>query len=333
MICTDNYKLFLLFLTLYAISAQKFKYSQFERTIVVECYYVNNLSIILTQKCYKKYFKTRNAPTRQTIRNIVKRFNKHGSVSDVNRPGRPRTMSSTENIEKIKQNVLVDGNISLRKRAQQLCMAKSTLHDVMKHKIKFFPYKPQTAHELLPVDKNQRIDYAEKIKELIEKDCNFIDKLIMSDEANFYLNGFVNKQNYRQWSLKNPRKIINKKMKSKKVTVWCGITSKKIIGPYFFEDKKGKSLMINEKRYREMLEKFLVPELAAFPKDTWFQQDGAPSHTAAKTIELLKKIFNNRVISRNSPVNWPSRSPDLTTPDFFYGVILKIVYIKIILKH
>uniref|UniRef100_A0A0K0F556 DDE_3 domain-containing protein n=1 Tax=Strongyloides venezuelensis TaxID=75913 RepID=A0A0K0F556_STRVS len=86
---------------------------------------------------------------------------------------------------------------------------------------------------------------------------------------------------------KNPRKIINRKIKVKKVNY----------------DKIGTSLMINGMRYREMLETFLVPELATFPKDALFQQDGTPLHTAAKTIELLKKIFGSRAISINSLVN------------------------------
>uniref|UniRef100_A0A0N5BMI6 DUF4817 domain-containing protein n=1 Tax=Strongyloides papillosus TaxID=174720 RepID=A0A0N5BMI6_STREA len=189
----------------------------------------------------------RYAPTRQTIKNIVKRFNKHGSVGDVHRRGRP-----------------------LRKNAQQLCMARSTLHNVIKHKIKFFSYKSQDAQELLPVDKNQRKEYATKIKELVEKDCNFIDKLIMDDETNFYL---------------------NEKSEGKKGYSMMWYIIKKKFGPYFFEDKKDDSVTINSQRYCDMLENFVAFELESFPKDTWFQQYGASSHTAARTIKLFKKIW------------------------------------------
>ena len=59
----------------------------------------------------------------------------------------------------------------------------------------------------------------------------------------------------------------------------------------------------------------------------WFQQDGAISHTARVTIDLLKGKFGERVISRNGPVEWPPRSCDLTLLDFFFwGHIKSLVY-------
>ena len=48
----------------------------------------------------------------------------------------------------------------------------------------------------------------------------------------------------------------------------------------------------------------------------FFQQDGA-IHTVATTPHYLRHIFLDRVISRGL---WPSRSPDLTTPNnFLFG--------------
>ena len=58
----------------------------------------------------------------------------------------------------------------------------------------------------------------------------------------------------------------------------------------------------------------------------WFQQDGATSHTARVTIDLLKGKFGERVISRNGPVEWPPHSCDLTPLDFFlWGPIKALV--------
>ena len=47
-----------------------------------------------------------------------------------------------------------------------------------------------------------------------------------------------------------------------------------------------------------------------------FQEEGATSHTADDSIDLLKSKFDERVISRNGPVNWPPCSCDLTALDF-----------------
>ena len=46
--------------------------------------------------------------------------------------------------------------------------------------------------------------------------------------------------------------------------------------------------------------------------DICFEQDGATCHTANQTINLLKEKFDESIISRNGPVNWPPRSCHLT---------------------
>ena len=57
--------------------------------------------------------------------------------------------------------------------------------------------------------------------------------------------------------------------------------------------------------------------------DIWFQQDGAPCHTANATIDLLRTVFENRIISQNANVNWPPCSYDLTPLDYFLWGIVK----------
>ncbi|GFX71695.1 uncharacterized protein TNCV_4131411 [Trichonephila clavipes] len=62
-------------------------------------------------------------------------------------------------------------------------------------------------------------------------------------------------------------------------------------------------------------------------QELWFQQDGATCHTARATIDLLKDTFGDRLISRFGPVNWPSRSSDLTPLDYFlWGYVKSLVY-------
>ena len=71
----------------------------------------------------------------------------------------------------------------------------------------------------------------------------------MSDEAHFYLNRFVNKQNCRIWAIENPKIVHQRKLHPIKCTVWCGVTSERVIGPYFFEDKEGVTVTITENRF------------------------------------------------------------------------------------
>ncbi|GFV32474.1 uncharacterized protein TNCV_1677601 [Trichonephila clavipes] len=61
--------------------------------------------------------------------------------------------------------------------------------------------------------------------------------------------------------------------------------------------------------------------------ELWFQQDGATCHTARATIDLLKDMFGDRLISRFGPVNWPPRSCDLTPLNYFlWGYVKSLVY-------
>lgn len=91
----------------------------------------------------------------------------------------------------------------------------------------------------------------------------------------------------------------------------------------FFVDENDRHVTVNGIRYRDMLERYFFQQLHELDiSDMWFQQDGATSHTAGTTIELLKSQFGERVISRNGPVDWPPRSCDLTPLDFFYGATL-----------
>ncbi|GFV93318.1 DUF4817 domain-containing protein [Trichonephila clavipes] len=77
-----------------------------------------------------------------------------------------------------------------------------------------------------------------------------------------------------------------------------------------------------------MITNFFIPELNNHDvQELWFQQDGATCHTARATIDLLKDMFGDRLISRFGPVNWPLRSCDLTPLDYFLcGHVKSLVY-------
>ncbi|GFT75823.1 uncharacterized protein TNCV_851291 [Trichonephila clavipes] len=51
-------------------------------------------------------------------------------------------------------------------------------------------------------------------------------------------------------------------------------------------------------------------------------------NTARATIDLLKDMFDDRLISRFGAVNWPPRSCDLTPLDYFlWGYVKSLVYV------
>ncbi|GFX17422.1 uncharacterized protein TNCV_1494361 [Trichonephila clavipes] len=131
---------------------------------------------------------------------------------------------------------------------------------------------------------------------------DFHKRILFSDEAHFWLNGYVNKQNCRIWSEADPQVYVETPLHPEKLTVWCALWAGGIIGPYFFKNDEGHN-------------------------ELWFQQDGATCHTARATINLSKDTLGDRLISRFGPVNWPPRSCDLTPLDYFlWGYVKSLVY-------
>ncbi|GFX05637.1 tc3a_0 protein [Trichonephila clavipes] len=45
----------------------------------------------------------------------------------------------------------------------------------------------------------------------------------VSDEAHFWLNGYVNKQNCRIWGEANPQVYVETPLHPEKLTVWCAL--------------------------------------------------------------------------------------------------------------
>ncbi|GFX33993.1 uncharacterized protein TNCV_911951 [Trichonephila clavipes] len=147
---------------------------------------------------------------------------------------------------------------------------------------------------------------------------DFHKRILFGDEAHFWLNGYVNKQNCRIWSEANPQVYVETPLHPEKLTVWCALWAGGIIGPYFFKNDEGHNVTVNDDRYRAMITNFFIPELNNHDvQELWFQQDGATCRTARATIHLLKDTFGDRLISRFGPVNWPPRSCDLTPLDYF----------------
>ncbi|GFV71326.1 putative transposable element [Trichonephila clavipes] len=157
---------------------------------------------------------------------------------------------------------------------------------------------------------------------------DFHKRILFRDEAHFWLNGYVNKQNCRIGSESNPQVYIETSLHPEKLTVWFALWAGGIIGPYFFKNDEGHNVTVNGDRYRALITNFFIPELNNHDdQELWFQQDGATCHTARATIDFLKDTFGDRLISRFGPVNWPPRSCDLTSLDYFlWGYVKSLVY-------
>ena len=104
-----------------------------------------------------------------------------------------------------------------------------------------------------------------------------------------------------------------------------------IIGPVYFPPR------LKSTDYLDFLQnslKLLLEDLPlALTRSIVFQHDGCPVHTSRIVKDFLNQKYGNQWISRNGPIQWPPRSPDLNPVDYFiWGRAKELVYTEEILN-
>lgn len=286
-------------------------------------FYFETHSIALTRRAYCLHFNVKNAPNRSTIWRILKKFKTERTLHNVNkgRSGRPKTVRSPENIESVRRSVRQSPKKSSRRRSQELNVSRSSIRRILKLDLHLFPYRIQVKHKLTENDKQARVSMCEWFNDMMEEDEDWIDNVWFSDEAHFHLDGHVNSKNTVFWGSNAPDMVLQRPLHSQKVTAWCAMNSKFIIGPYWFEDDHGRTTTVNQENYRSVIHKFHASlrrrRRTIIIENQWFMQDGATPHTANATLELLTEKFGECLISRRTDNPWAPHSPDLNPLDFF----------------
>lgn len=295
-----------------------------QRQFVVE-EMIKHGSVITTIRRFQARYGTRLS--KRTVQTNYSKWNVHGTVLNLNKgnSGHPKTARTEARINMVRILINDDKTKSVRKLSAETQVKKTTVHVILKKELHLKPYKMQCHQELSPQDKDRRLLFCRRIKNMSSADQILLNNIIFSDECHIYLKGMPNRQNYRNWSPTKPNDFFEKPLHSPKITVWCGLSGNKIYGPYFFEDPETEQPeVINSDTYLKML-------TTIFPNNTypdeWFQQDGATAHTARNTISWLKARFSQRLISHRSDFPWPARSPDLSPLDFFlWGFVKEKVF-------
>ena len=128
------------------------------------------------------------APTKRTISTTYREFLREATCHDLNkgRSGRPRTARTPENIELVRKSLTQHGNRSSRRNG--LGLSQSSFHRIAKLDIKFHPYVMITRQKLREGDPVQRMGFCNRLVHTVEQNPQFLDQLIVSDEAVFSLN-------------------------------------------------------------------------------------------------------------------------------------------------
>ena len=124
------------------------------------------------------------------------RFRQQEADCDLPRAGSPRAVRNDMNIGRVQASIKENPETCSRRSSQQLVMSRWSLQWIL-HNLHLYLYKIQSVHELKPNDAQRRIQYGRHFQELCHENDEFIHKLIMSDEAYFYLNAEYEAQNSR----------------------------------------------------------------------------------------------------------------------------------------
>ena len=153
-----------------------------------------------------------------------------------------------------------------------------------------------------------------------------MDNVWFSDEAHFLLSGHVNSQNNIFSGSSPPEHFLQRPLRSTICTAWVALSKLGIIGPYWFADDDEHTMTVNTERYLQILRKFwaaLGQRRRIVRAGQWFQQDGATPHTSTDSLNWLRQLFPDRLISRRCDPEWAPHSPDLNPPDFYLWGYLK----------
>jgi hypothetical protein len=151
-------------------------------------------------------------------------------------------------------------------------------------------------------------------------------KMWFLDEACFYLDGTVSKQNMQFWGMELSEDFHGRSSHGGKVTVWVAMSSHSVISSFVFNG------IVNSEWYLLMHQNDFLLQLTAndVPLRTqWDVQDGAFPHTANVMLDLLNTVSGPCIMSdgylghQNCGNFWPSLTPDLNLCDFILWGFLK----------
>ncbi|XP_055915177.1 uncharacterized protein LOC129948269 [Eupeodes corollae] len=121
------------------------RYTIEQRDKVVRAYYENGRSNQKTYRALRYILGQFNRPNVRTIGKIVKKFEKTGSVKDVKTPVHARSARTAENIAAVRDSLAAEPSISIRRRAQQLQLSRSSLMNIMQKDLQLHPNKERIA--------------------------------------------------------------------------------------------------------------------------------------------------------------------------------------------
>ncbi len=133
--------------------------------------------------------------------------------------------------EEVRERLSTTPTISLCQLTQCIGVSHSSTYRMIKSIA--YPYKFSICHELKPGDGARCVEFCHWILDFASNE-NVFNKCYFSDETRFYLSGYINAQNFRTWSATNLYQFTESPLHPQKISVFCAMSRKEIVGPFFF---------------------------------------------------------------------------------------------------
>lgn len=291
---------------------------------VISFYYTYKKSPTETARHFNHWAAMNDCVVRISKKNVidaVKRFESNTTLHHVVQ-SRPPMSRDDGILLGVLNSLYMKPGSSIRTSAAENGLSVRTTHKIARDVLKLQPYRLGLAQKLTEYDKMVRVDASHQLLPIVD---SYDRVIIYSDEASFRTDGHVNRWNCYLWDYSRPDDFFAEEDQGAgRVTIWAGVSHDHIFGPYFFPST------VTADSYEAMLTEIFLPDLLQrFPTTDglWFQQDGAPAHTAHSPKVMLESNFGIRVISKGFSHEWPPRSPDLTPCDFYlWSAVSELVY-------
>lgn len=209
-------------------------YSKDEKLYWVKKYYAGN-SLHQIRTLFAFDYPDSPVPNVSTISKTLKILDKTGSVTSSKNKPAPRSSNEENNLD-IMVCAMVEATptMSSRKIATELDISHFTVLQILKRN-KYKSFKFSKSQELFADDFYRRMEFCEKMVDLIHNDDSLIDNILFTDESTFELHTAHNSQNIRYWSRQNLYLSIPiRSQYPQKLNVWSGYIGKPYNKSFFY---------------------------------------------------------------------------------------------------
>jgi len=147
---------------------------------VEECIFIlkSYLKTMSYTHCRQSFFEKfrRQAPVKSGIAKMIKKFRETGSLLDKN-CNRQKSVLTPGILQDI-QTAITRYHKSLRKLSAQTGISLGLAHTAVRKMLKFYPYRMQVFHKLIPGDYAKRVNYCRWFKNLIHGNIGVLDQMV-----------------------------------------------------------------------------------------------------------------------------------------------------------